>query len=362
MSSISKSIASPMRTLCRRPSWRTSIGARSMPSISPTSGASAAIGPPSCPPKHLAELLGLLVRRAIVDEHAETPVPLRHDLRRVGDQRHRQPSDVRPVDLTLADVEHQRHATEVVGGAMVQGQVARTHQLAGTRLDIAALEVPRHRDPFLELKSVRRFLPVTRPQSTPQQARHSIGFGDPGNATPPSVPPAPREQRPSTRPRRRSAARRRSPTRRQAEQVPRMNRRAALPMTLAAYCHKKRTERSRGPTGWLPAARGKQPPRCRDWLRRNPAVRRRPCSRLFRRRAVDESTIELAGGGGPVETSLTGTTAPVPRVRAVVGSVVRDRHSRGLARSGEPSSADTRQWIPVQCGPLSHGESDGQHD
>ena len=91
----------------------------------------------------------LPLRRAIVDEHAETPVPLRHDLRRVGDQRHGQTTDVCPVDLTLADVEHQRHATEVVGGAMVEGQVARTHQLAGTRLDVAALEVPRHRDPFV---------------------------------------------------------------------------------------------------------------------------------------------------------------------------------------------------------------------
>lgn len=99
--------------------------------------------------EHLSKLLSLLIRRAIVDEHAETPVPLRHDLRRVGDQRHGPFPDVRPIDLTLADVEHERHATEVIGGAMVQGQVARTHQLAGTRLDVAALEVPRHRDPLL---------------------------------------------------------------------------------------------------------------------------------------------------------------------------------------------------------------------
>ena len=50
MSSISKSIASPILTLCRTPSSTTSIGTRSTPSISPTSGASPAIGPPSWPP------------------------------------------------------------------------------------------------------------------------------------------------------------------------------------------------------------------------------------------------------------------------------------------------------------------------
>src|SRR4029450_7753092 len=50
MSSISKSIASPIRTLWRKPSSTTSIGARSTPSISPTSGARRAIGPPPWPP------------------------------------------------------------------------------------------------------------------------------------------------------------------------------------------------------------------------------------------------------------------------------------------------------------------------
>jgi hypothetical protein len=50
MSSISKSIASPTRTVWCTPSSTISIGARSTPSISPTSGASPAIGPPIWPP------------------------------------------------------------------------------------------------------------------------------------------------------------------------------------------------------------------------------------------------------------------------------------------------------------------------
>ena len=45
----------------RRPSSTTSIGARSTPSISPTSGARPAIGPPSWPPKTPSSFCDLLV-------------------------------------------------------------------------------------------------------------------------------------------------------------------------------------------------------------------------------------------------------------------------------------------------------------
>ena len=48
-SSTSNPIASPIRTLWRSPSSRTSIGARWTPRFSPISGPSAAIGPPSAP-------------------------------------------------------------------------------------------------------------------------------------------------------------------------------------------------------------------------------------------------------------------------------------------------------------------------
>src|SRR5262249_855265 len=48
-SSLSNSTASPSRTECLSPSSLPSIGARSTPSGSPTSGSRASIGPPSCP-------------------------------------------------------------------------------------------------------------------------------------------------------------------------------------------------------------------------------------------------------------------------------------------------------------------------
>ncbi len=50
-SSISKSIESATRTLCRVPSSSNWIAARSTPTTSPTSGASVLIGPPSSPLK-----------------------------------------------------------------------------------------------------------------------------------------------------------------------------------------------------------------------------------------------------------------------------------------------------------------------
>src|SRR5919202_270933 len=78
-------------------------------------------------------------------EHAEAPVALRHHLRCVGDRSDLQAADVGPIDLTLADVEDERHAAEVIGSAVVQGQVAGTHELARAGLDVAPLETPSHR-------------------------------------------------------------------------------------------------------------------------------------------------------------------------------------------------------------------------
>src|SRR4051794_4235764 len=92
----------------------------------------------------LRQLVGLLVRGALVDEHAEPPVPVRHHLRRVGDCGHAQAADVGAVDLPLLDVEHQRDAAVVVRGPVVERQVAGAHQLARARLDVVAAEVPGH--------------------------------------------------------------------------------------------------------------------------------------------------------------------------------------------------------------------------
>src|SRR5581483_2938099 len=43
--------------------------------------------------EHRRQLLGLLVRRSRVDEHADAPVAVRHHLRRIGDRRHLQAGD-----------------------------------------------------------------------------------------------------------------------------------------------------------------------------------------------------------------------------------------------------------------------------
>src|SRR3954447_3154846 len=91
------------------------------------------------------QLVELFVRGSIVDEHPEPPVPVGHDLRGVDDRHHPAATDVGAVDLTLADGEGQGRPAEVVGGAMVEREVARAHQLARARLDVAALEVPCHR-------------------------------------------------------------------------------------------------------------------------------------------------------------------------------------------------------------------------
>src|SRR6476661_5386747 len=68
----------------------------------------------------LDQLVQLIVGRSLIDEHAEPPVPLGHDLRRVSDGSNLETTDVGALDLSLADVEDERHATEVVGGAVVE--------------------------------------------------------------------------------------------------------------------------------------------------------------------------------------------------------------------------------------------------
>ena len=47
--------------------------------------------------------------------------------------RHLQTTDVDTFDLTLSDVEHERHPTEVVGGTVVEREVARAHQARTNR-------------------------------------------------------------------------------------------------------------------------------------------------------------------------------------------------------------------------------------
>src|SRR5262245_20544761 len=111
-------------------------------------GSKSAHRPAELPAEDLHELVELLVGGVAVDEDAEPPVPVRHDLRGVRDQRHLQTADVGALNLTLTDVEDEGHATEVVGRTVIEGQVARAHQLAGARLDVTSRQVPSHR-PYL---------------------------------------------------------------------------------------------------------------------------------------------------------------------------------------------------------------------
>src|ERR671918_1032162 len=91
------------------------------------------------PAQDCRQLLHLLIGCALVDEHAEAPVALGHDLRRVGDRRHLEPAHVRPLDLAVRNVEDECDAAVVVCCAVVEGHVARAHELAGARLDVASL-------------------------------------------------------------------------------------------------------------------------------------------------------------------------------------------------------------------------------
>src|SRR5207244_9438572 len=95
------------------------------------------------------ELLGLLVRRLVVDEHPEAPVTLRHHLRAVCDHGELDAADIRALNLAFADVEDERYPAVVVGRAVVERQVARAHELARARLEVAPLDAPGHTDlPF----------------------------------------------------------------------------------------------------------------------------------------------------------------------------------------------------------------------
>jgi hypothetical protein len=78
----------------------------------------------------------------LVDEDAHPPVPLGHHLGGVGDHRDLQPGDVGALDLTLSNVEHEGDTTEVVRRTVIEREVARTHQLAAARLDVAAVQAP----------------------------------------------------------------------------------------------------------------------------------------------------------------------------------------------------------------------------
>src|SRR2546423_7663603 len=94
--------------------------------------------------EYLHELVGLFLRGVFVDEHSESPVSFRHDLRRVCNRSNLQPADVSAFDLAFANVENERHSAVVVRRAVVERRVAGTDQVTGARLGVTPFEVPRH--------------------------------------------------------------------------------------------------------------------------------------------------------------------------------------------------------------------------
>ena len=106
------------------------------------------------PAEDLDQLIELLVGGLVVDEHPEPPVAVGHDLRRVDDRYYSVAPNIRTVHLALADVEGEGGTTEVVGGAVIECEVAWAHQLARAGLDKAALEAPRHRRLPPQIRSV----------------------------------------------------------------------------------------------------------------------------------------------------------------------------------------------------------------
>jgi hypothetical protein len=119
------------------------MGAFSTPSISPISGARRHRAA-ELAAEDSGHLLHLLVRRGLVDEHAEPPVALGHDLGRVGDHGELDAADIGAFHLAFLDVEDESHPAVVVGRAVVERHVAGAHQLAGAGLEIAPLDAPRH--------------------------------------------------------------------------------------------------------------------------------------------------------------------------------------------------------------------------
>ena len=92
------------------------------------------------------ELLGLLVRGFVVDEHAELPVAVGHDLRACPTIA----ATLRPLTSVPSISPSRMLKTSVdpavvVRRAMVEREVARAHQLARAGLDVAALQAPGHR-------------------------------------------------------------------------------------------------------------------------------------------------------------------------------------------------------------------------
>ena len=90
-----------------------------------------------------------------------------------------QPADVRALDLTLADVEDERDAAVVVRRTVVERQVARAHEIAGARLEVAALEIPGHIGLPSRAEETSHSRPIKEALSTGSRLRVARDVADP---------------------------------------------------------------------------------------------------------------------------------------------------------------------------------------
>jgi hypothetical protein len=105
MSSISKSIMLPMRTLCRRPSSLTSIGGAFNPQHLSDQWAKPGHRPTQLPAKDLYQLVELRIRGSVVDKTPTRQFPSVITLGGIGDKRDRAAADVGAFDCSLTNVE-----------------------------------------------------------------------------------------------------------------------------------------------------------------------------------------------------------------------------------------------------------------
>ena len=94
--------------------------------------------------EHGLQLVRLFVGCLAIDDGAQPPIAVRHDLGCVGYDHHREPAHIGAVDVAIGYVEYERHSAAVVVGAVRQIEVARAKEFAGACFDVCSPQYPRH--------------------------------------------------------------------------------------------------------------------------------------------------------------------------------------------------------------------------
>ena len=109
-------------------------------------GASPSIGPPICPPN---TALSFSIWSSLASSSTNMPSRQLPSVMTFGESTitaDLPSADVRALDLAVANVEDERGTAIVVRRTVVERQIARAHEIAGARLEVAALQIPGHID------------------------------------------------------------------------------------------------------------------------------------------------------------------------------------------------------------------------